>query len=250
MDFALRAHPNPARPHPERSAAAGSQGRPGRQRSSHPHRLCVPRGAGCGVRGAGCAGLRRGRGQVEATPPTRPRHAPRQRPEAVGGGTRRSAEPRAPRGPLTSPPPPRSQGSASRRPHRHRTARPRCRAAPRARLPAARPTRPSRSAVAADSASQPAAGNGGPARRARAPGKCSPGLRGPAGRGQRGRRGGANGTGGERPAAPAGRPGCRQPHSRVTRPRNGSRLPRRAQWTKGRKSKDKKQAKKPNSQPP
>lgn len=51
------------------------------------------------------------------------------------------------RGPLTSPPPPRSRRSARRRPHRRRTARPRCRAAPRARRPDARPKRPLRPAV-------------------------------------------------------------------------------------------------------
>lgn len=95
---------------------------------------------------AGAAqGRRAGRGQSSSPAPAPPfPPLPGQRP-ASAGGTRPSSELRArggQHGPLTSPPPPRSPRSPRRRPRRRRTARPRCRAAPRARQPAARPTRP------------------------------------------------------------------------------------------------------------
>lgn len=198
MDGALTAHCKSAQPYPKRSAATGSQGLPGQ----------------AGKLRVGAAGVQPGWGGVVpargAEPELQP--CPRQRPETAGG-TRLSAEPRAHRGrrdALTSLPPPRSQGSACRRPHCHRTARPRCRAAPRARPPAARPTRPSRSAGHLSlRASQPPAGNCGRARRAGAPGKCSPGLCSPEGRGQWGGASGAGRVQTRLLGAQTGIPGCR-----------------------------------------
>lgn len=146
-----------------------------------------------------------GRGGARAAAPPRPL--------AAAHRTRLSTAPGAPgglRGPLTSPAPPQSLQSAHHRPHRRRTARLRCRAAPRALRPAARPTQPLRPACASAPASQPAPGSCGRARRAGLPGKCSPA--------------GGAGQSWASGAWPGANPARRAllPDSRVTRSQNGS----------------------------
>lgn len=176
MGCTLTPHLNSDLPHSKRSKARNGGCAVGQGRNSN--QQCP--GAHPGTPFA-CHTLRLQRDPPGTSPPLAGRGGARAaappRPPAAAHRTRLSTAPGAPgdlRGPLTSPPPPQSLQSARRRPHRRRTARLRCRAAPRARRPAARPTQPLRPACASAPASQPAPGSCGRARRAGLPGKCSP----------------------------------------------------------------------------